>query len=65
LVETELRDIGGVELLADARREAEWYAALYFYWDGTGAEPLIRLRARTDVLAVRLENARGSNSNGA
>jgi hypothetical protein len=59
LVETELRDIGGVELLADARREAEWYAALYSYWDGTGAEPLIRLRARPDVLAVRLEKLAG------
>lgn len=60
LVETELRDVGGPELVADARREAEWYAALYFFWDGRGDEPLDRLRARVDILSMRLESARGA-----
>lgn len=35
-VETELHAVGGGELLADARREAEWYAALYVTWNGLG-----------------------------
>ena len=57
LVETELRDVGGLDLLLDARREAEWYAALYYFWDGRGAEPLDRLRARVDILSMRLQSA--------
>jgi hypothetical protein len=58
LVETELRDVGGLELLADARREADWYANLYFFWDGLDDEPLDRLRARIDILSMRLDGAR-------
>lgn len=53
-VETELRATGGADLLCDARREAEWYAALYYVWDGHGDEPLDRLRARIDILSMRL-----------
>lgn len=59
LVETELQDLGGPELVADARREADWYANLYFLWDGHGDEPLDRLRARVDILSMRLDRARG------
>lgn len=56
-VETELRAAGGADLLCDARREAEWYASLYFFWDGRGDEPLDRLRARIDILSMRLTKA--------
>lgn len=56
-VETELRAAGGADLLVDARREAEWYAALYYFWDGQGDEPLDRLRARIDILTMRLTTA--------
>jgi hypothetical protein len=56
-MEAELCRIGGDELLADVRVEAEWYAALYFHWDGTGEEPLVRMRARADILSMRLERA--------
>ena len=45
-------------LVYDALREAEWYAALYVHWDGQGQEPLVRLRARIDILTTRLEGAR-------
>lgn len=61
LVEVELRDVGGTELVADARREAEWYASLYFFWDGRGDEPLDRLRARVDILSMRLDSARADS----
>ena len=60
-VEAELARIGGYELLADARTEAEWYAALYVSWDQTGPEPLERLRARLKILTQRLEPARGDH----
>ncbi|TCK27856.1 hypothetical protein EV378_3737 [Pseudonocardia endophytica] len=58
-MEAELRRVGGEELLSDARVEAEWYAALYFHWDGSGPEPLVRIRSRADILSLRLERARG------
>lgn len=60
-VEAELARIGGYELLADARTEAEWYGALYVPWDATGPEPLARLRARLEILTQRLDRARGEN----
>lgn len=60
-MEAELRRIGGDELLADVRVEAEWYAALYFYWDDIGEEPLVRMRARADILSMRLERARDAD----
>lgn len=56
-VEAELVRIGGYELLGDARTEAEWYAALYVPWDGTGPEPPDRIRARLEVLTQRLDRA--------
>lgn len=64
LVETELRDVGGLELVVDARREAESYAALYFVWDGRGEEPLDRLRARVGILSTRLQSARETEHRG-
>lgn len=57
-VEARLRCLGGPELLDDARREAERYACLNFYWDESGDEPLVRMRARMDILSMRLERAR-------
>lgn len=57
-VEAQLQCLGGPELLDDARREAERYASLNFYWDTSGDEPLVRMRARMDILAMRLEHAR-------
>ena len=60
-VETGLRDVGGPDLVADARREAEWYAALYFIWDGCGDEPTERLHARVRVMTLRLESARDAD----
>ncbi len=56
-LEVALRRIGGDDLVVDAQKEAEWYAALYFYWDQSGEEPVVRIRARIDILTMRLERA--------
>lgn len=56
-LEAELLRIGGGELVDDARTEAEWYAALFFPFDGCGTEPVERLRARVSILTERLDRA--------
>ncbi len=58
-VESELLQVGGHELVGDARREAEWYVALFFPWDERGSEPPERLTAHLEILTARLDRARG------
>lgn len=57
-LEVALVRVGGAELVGDAWREAEWFAALYHPWDGHGDESLARTCARIEILTRRLDKAR-------
>lgn len=53
-VEAELLQVGGHELVDDARREAEWYVALFFPCDKRDNEPPERLASHLEILTARL-----------
>ncbi|RZT88750.1 hypothetical protein EV383_5695 [Pseudonocardia sediminis] len=55
--EVTLLDIGGKELLDDARAEATTFADLYHPWDGVGVPPTARLEAWWYVMGARVQKA--------
>ena len=59
-VEAELVRLGGIELLEEARAEAERLLAQDLPWDGHGIESAGRVVARLEVLMAHLDRARGA-----
>lgn len=52
--EIALARYGGEVLVADARREASWYADMLHPWDGHDEEPATRVHAWLSILLARL-----------
>jgi hypothetical protein len=58
ILEGQLLDLGGKQLLDDAHYEASQYVGSYHAWDGHGDEPGERISAYLAVLWQRAELAR-------
>lgn len=62
MLELELLEVGGQQLLDDAQDEAGAYVDEAYPWDGRGDEPAERVSAWCAVLWQRGEQARGELS---
>lgn len=59
MLEGDLVELGGEQLLSDARDEAAQYVDEVYPWDGHGDEPTERVSAWCGVLWQYAEQARG------